>query len=341
MNARACHMVPRWTGTVANHVTPGKTLAERSGHVAYHKAGDLAKAFAFLKEAQAQFAKDRYVFVPGKKVADILKLYKASNDGMAKLSASCDHCPGDPTLPFRQSMTARIALNLEGCSARRLARSGFVLDSSEGFNRHDSGAVRYFDETPNEVVINDAYQALIAFKADVMRAVSTPTRGRCDPMSRERLMTAFHLRTITTKDVLGEPAAEGVHMDGVEYTMTTMLKSSNMHQSSAFSRLHSLEQPAGVPWSKTDPSLQIAKCQHTDFLDTLIIADGELQHSVSELHQMDPSMDAQRDMLVLFTRRPAERGRGHPSESFDNMSSHDLMPAWWSLPRFTPLWRFL
>lgn len=259
----------------------------------------------------------------------LVRFYGASDEDLRRLQHSCDFAPADPTLPFRRSMTARIAMDLDAGRARRLQKSGFVLDSSEGFNRHDSGAIRNFDETPDtEVVKNSAYQALIRFKADMMRVVPTMVRSRCDPEHEEFLMTAFHLRTITTKDLMGEPAAEGTHMDGVEYTMTTMLNSTNMSTSSAISRLHTLEQQAGVPWHETEPKFLIGRCQHRSFLDTLLLADADMQHSVSELHQEDEEKAAVRDMLVLFTRHPALHGAGHPSERFDNMASHHSGTRW-------------
>lgn len=285
-----------------------------------------------LRRLQAEFVRRRNVFIPGAVMESLLKLYGATDQGLAELSTSCDHCGEDPTLAFRRSMTTRLALNLEEREAHRLERSGFVLDATDGFNRHDSGNIRHFSETPSSVVENDAFQALMNFKADMMRTVPARHRNKCDNSSKKWMMTAFHLRTTTSKDLLGEPAAEGVHMDGVEYTMTTMLRNSNMSQDSAISRLHSLNQANGVPWSQADPALVTGTCQHTRFLDTLLFIDNEMQHSVSEVHQIDVEKTAERDMMVLFTRRPALLGGGHPSDGFDSMMLHPELSAAWSLP---------
>ena len=61
--------------------------------------------------------------------------------------------------------------------------------------------------------------------------------------------------------------------------MTTMLGHSNMAPESAESRVHRLEEQTGVPWDQADPSLELAKVQHWDFLDTLILVDNRVKHS--------------------------------------------------------------
>lgn len=301
-------------------------------------ANDLAMVMLQrIASLRASFARNRRVFISGSEMRELLKIYGATEQSLVELETSCDHCSADPTLAFRRSMTARLGLNLEAHEARRLEYSGFVLDDTDGFNRHDSGQIRSFAQTPRSVVENDAYQALIRFKADMMRAAPAMPRAKCNGESPEYITTLFHLRTTTSKDLLGEPAAEGIHMDGVEYTMTTMLRNSNMSDDSAISRLHSLDQPAGVPWTKADPALVVDQCQHTKFLDTLLLIDNEIQHSVSELHQVDPEEIAERDMMVIFTRRPALVGGGHPSEKYDNMKSHRELSSTWSLPSMAPV----
>ena len=41
-------------------------------------------------------------------------------------------------------------------------------------------------------------------------------------------MVTFFIRTITSPKLVGEPALEGVHSDGVQYVMTMLTKSSNV-----------------------------------------------------------------------------------------------------------------
>lgn len=51
------------------------------------------------------------------------------------------------------------------------------------------------------------------------------------------------VNSISIKDchlykIIGEPAKEGVHSDGVEHTMTSLLYTQNMIENSAISEMH-------------------------------------------------------------------------------------------------------
>ncbi|OLL27553.1 hypothetical protein BTH42_32515 [Burkholderia sp. SRS-W-2-2016] len=73
----------------------------------------------------------------------------------------------------------------------------------------------------------------------------------------------FNLRTVTTPDLLGEPALEGVHSDGVEHTMTTLLGHANMSPDSAETYscgFVGISGSAAVP--RTLWQWQMCKCNH-------------------------------------------------------------------------------
>ena len=57
--------------------------------------------------------------------------------------------------------------------------------------------------------------------------VDTINRKGLDP-KRNLNMVTFFIRTITSPKLVGEPALEGVHSDGVQYVMTILTKSSNV-----------------------------------------------------------------------------------------------------------------
>jgi hypothetical protein len=55
-------------------------------------------------------------------------------------------------------------------------------------------------------------------------------------------------------ELIGEPAKEGVHSDGVEHTMTTLLSSQNMTADSVVSQMHSQDQKTGIAWNEVNPN---------------------------------------------------------------------------------------
>ncbi|KAJ5889083.1 hypothetical protein N7495_009124 [Penicillium taxi] len=116
--------------------------------------------------------------------------------------------------------------------------------------------------------------------------------------------TLFNLRTVTNKDLVGEPALEGVHSDGVDFTMTTFLGSENMTSDSAVTFLHDMRAKNALRWDEVNPVHTMGSYQHRDFLDTLLFVDHERKHSLSPVHAVDPAWPATRDMLIFFTRKP-------------------------------------
>ncbi|HEX5345938.1 MAG TPA: 2OG-Fe dioxygenase family protein, partial [Pseudonocardiaceae bacterium] len=137
--------------------------------------------------------------------------------------------------------------------------------------------------------------------------------------------TVFHLRTITSSEILGQPALEGVHSDGVDHAMTVFLKSQNMSSDSAKTRVHHNDEQTGKPWDAVDPRFVITEVQHRNRLDTLLVFDHERKHSVTPVQTIDDSFSATRDMLIFFTRKPTRQG--HVSAEHDSQKPHQSMPA--------------
>ena len=142
--------------------------------------------------------------------------------------------------------------------------------------------------------------------------------------------TVFQLRTITTPTILGEPAKEGVHSDGVEHTMTTLLYTQNMSEESAITQIHKQEQKTGIDWDKVNRKYVIGEFQHKYFLDTLLIVDNELKHTVSPINAFDKNQNAYRDMIILFTRRP--KSDSHSTFKYDSLNTHPEIPYFFPIP---------
>lgn len=297
----------------------------RDRHLPENRTVDDHRTASTLLSRKAQLMRHKYVFVPGSEMEKTLRMLGARDSCLTELRDVCDNMNPDPHLPFRTTSMFRMGFGRADHTARRLTREPFVLTEADGFKRKDSGAWRFFGEAQDWVMHNTAYQALLQFKYFMMGGIPTNPRPGCDP-SRNWNMCGFFLRTHTTDDLLGEPALEGVHQDGVEWTMTTFFNSNNMRSDSARSVLYGPQQKICVPTAEADQRNVLASVQLKQFLDTLLFIDNELSHSVSAVHQDRKGAVATRDMGVFFTRRMAVPGGEFSAADFDSEEIHERLP---------------
>lgn len=284
-------------------------------------ANDIDVALMNIRE---EYINNRFTFIEGEKMKDILIYLGAEPAEIAALEQSGNNLTKDPTLSFRKSRNGRFSFNYQNQEINRLEFQPFVLSAEEDFVRHDSGQLRYFRGIQDEVQLNTVFQALLRFQAFIISGVEVTPRNNLEVSPDVWVSTVFHLRTITNQSTLGEPALEGVHSDGVEHTMTTFTGSKNMRNDSAVSFIHGNSQKTGTPHQDINPALVMGKVQHLSMLDTLMIVDNERKHSLSPLYAKDEKHEATRDMFIFFTRRPTQKD--HPTNPFDSLKPHDEIP---------------
>lgn len=282
------------------------------------------QVFTDLESIRSDYQKNRYTFIDGFRMENILLSLGATEEDLRLLQESGNELAQDPTLPFRKSRNGRFLIDLEKKSLERLEFQPFVLSDDEDFVRDDSGMLRRFRGIQDNVQLNTAFQALFKFKAFVMTEMDILGRKNLITNPNLWVSTVFQLRTITSMELVGEPAKEGVHADGVEHTMTTFIKSKNMSTDSAISQIHSQEQKTGIPWDQVKPDHVIGQVQHKRFLDTLLIVDTELKHSVSSVNAHNQFNEALRDMIIFFTRRP--KNEEHSTHAYDSLEKHPDIP---------------
>lgn len=287
-------------------------------------------AVAEISKLRETYIRERYVFVEGSAMVPILKGLGAQEEDLASIQTVSERLRPDPTLPFRESKNGRFCFDPDRHAIRRLEYQPFALSVTEGFKRYDSEQVRHFAEIENDLQLNSVFQALLLFKYLVLHGVTTKLRPSLNYADSRWICTVFNLRTITTPKILGEPALEGVHTDGVDHTMTTFLGSHNMESKSCVTALHMNSEETGIAHDKTRPEHCVSVVQHRSLLDTLVIADNERKHSLSPLTSDDADARATRDMLIFFTRKPALKG--HVSENMDSRRPHRESPM------EVPLW---
>lgn len=277
-----------------------------------------------LEEIRSEYVQNRFVFIEGKKMKEIVRFLGATNTDLLRLQESGNDLGQDPSLPFRRSRNGRFLIDFKNNLIKRLEFQPFILSRKEDFIRDDSETLRNFRGIQDNIQFNTVFQALIRFQAYLLEGMNIQKRQNLKRGTSTWVSTIFQLRTITTPTLIGEPAKEGVHSDGVEHTMTTLIHSENTSHDSAISRIHQQSQQTGTPWDAIDRKLVLGEFQHQYFLDTLLIVDSELKHSVSSVNTLEKDTNATRDMIILFTRRPKQKT--HDTFIYDSLVAHREIP---------------
>ncbi|PHH65601.1 hypothetical protein CDD81_2036 [Ophiocordyceps australis] len=283
-----------------------------------------------ISELRKKYLANRYLFVTGIEMRGILKTLGASDDHLERLKDFSNHLEKDPTLPYREIRQGRYIFDYGNNSIYRTEKQNFILSRKEGFKRHDSDLYRGFPEIEDDMQQNTALQALFLFKSFFFHNFEAAQRPYQDYTSDKWVCTLFNVRTLTSDETLGEPALEGVHSDGVDHTMVTMVGHDNMAKESAITFVHDMYERLGIRVDEADKSLVRGVAQHWDFLDTLLIVDNEYFHSLTPLWRQDESRRSTRDVLVFFTRKPALEG--HASYGVDSLLPHKTFSLRLALP---------
>jgi hypothetical protein len=324
-SASAVNTASRMTGRVA--VPKGQLNIQDNLH-----KPEFYKAVSKIMAIRADYLKNRWVWIPANEMEEIVLGLGATKEDLALLPDVGDSLTLDPTLPFRKSVNGRFLFDYEKDTVQRLEFQPFALSVEEDFDRYDSGVLRRFNELDNNIQLNTVMQALFVFKSMIIHGMKIAHRPKMDYSTEKNIMTLFAVRTTTNEAILGHPALEGIHSDGVDHTMTTLLHHRNMRSDSAATFMHAMHETTGVDLNEAKPENIRARVQHTKFLDTLMLVDHENKHSLSPVYQEDMSQEAIRDMLILFTRKPCDKD--HISGKIDSQVPHRDLPM--EIPLFVP-----
>jgi hypothetical protein len=254
-----------------------------------------------IAQIKLQYVADRSAFVGGATMIDLLGALGAKEADLERLCSVSNGLPKDPTLPFRLTRSGRFCYIPGKSRVYRGEFEPFILTAAEDFVRHDSGMVRRFAEVDGDLQSNSVLHALLIFNYLIFGGVEIAARPNLDYGRDDWISTLFHVRTITTPDLVGEPALEGVHSDGADHTVTTFIGGDNLADDSAVTFLHDIREKNGTRCDSVDPALTLGAYQHKEFLDTLPVVDHERKHSLSPVVAREPHRQATRDMLIFFT----------------------------------------
>ncbi|MCX2589624.1 2OG-Fe dioxygenase family protein [Proteus penneri] len=277
-----------------------------------------------ISEIKKEYKNNKYVFIPQNIVIDLIKQLGAKEKDINTLMEYGDYLAQDPTLSFRHTRTGRYLFDNDIETISRLEYQPFVLTEEDGFIREDSGAQRHFRALDDRWQSNTAYQALLKLKMLLIQGNAFTPRHLTDQQSPKSISTVFHLRLIAQPDSLSELSIEGVHKDGVDHTMIVMMNKYNVKDNTGALRVHSPQEAIGTPWQKINPENVLYEHNNAQYLDVLLIADNELNHSGTPIFTHDNKNQAYQDFMVLLSRYPTVDA--HPSHKFDSMNAHPDLP---------------
>lgn len=277
-----------------------------------------------ISEMKKEYKNNKYLFIPQILVIDLIKQLGAEEKDINTLMEYGDYLAQDPTLSFRYSRTGRYLFDNDLETISRLEYQPFVLTEEDGFIREDSGAQRHFRALDDRWQSNTAYQALLKLKMLLIQGNTFTPRHLTDQQSPKSISTVFHLRLIAQPDSLSELSIEGVHKDGVDHTMIVMMNKHNVKDNTGALRVHSPQEAIGTPWQEINPENVLYEHNNAQYLDVLLIADNELNHSGTPIFTYDNKNQAYQDFMVLLSRYPTIDS--HPSHKFDSMNAHPDLP---------------
>lgn len=277
-----------------------------------------------ISEIKKEYKNNKYVFIPQNIVIDLIKQLGAKEKDINTLMEYGDYLAQDPTLSFRHTRTGRYLFDNDIETISRLEYQPFVLTEEDGFIREDSGAQRHFRALDDRWQSNTAYQALLKLKMLLIQGNAFTPRHLTDQQSPKSISTVFHLRLIAQPDSLSELSIEGVHKDGVDHTMIVMMNKHNVKDNTGALRVHAPQEAIGTPWQKINPENVLYEHNNAQYLDVLLIADNELNHSGTPIFTHDNKNQAYQDFMVLLSRYPTVDA--HPSHKFDSMNAHPDLP---------------
>ncbi|MBI6530579.1 2OG-Fe dioxygenase family protein [Proteus vulgaris] len=277
-----------------------------------------------INEIKKEYKNNKYVFIPQNVVINLIKQLGAEEKDINTLKKYGDYLAQDPTLSFRHSRAGRYLFDNDIETISRLEYQPFILTEEDGFIREDSGAQRNFRALDDRWQSNTAYQALLKLKMLLIQGNIFTPRHLTDQQSPKSISTVFHLKLIAQPDSLSELSIEGVHKDGVDHTMIVMMNKDNVKNNTGTLRVHSPQEAIGTPWQEITPEHMLYEHSNAQYLDVLLIADNELNHSGTPIFTHDNKNQAYQDFIVLLSRYPTVDA--HPSHKFDSMNAHPDLP---------------
>lgn len=155
------------------------------------------------------------------------------------------------------------------------------------YNALHGGMERWFEPVEPAVVAQPVWSKLLLSLAQVFSARMPVPRW---------FVEAHQFRIEAAAGVPGFPTPEGVHHDGVDCVLITMIARTNLE--------------GGETVIEDDDGNRLAQFVLRDALDTAVLDDPRVRHGVTPVAPADPALPSCRDVLVLTWKRGGVPGQG-------------------------------
>jgi hypothetical protein len=144
-------------------------------------------------------------------------------------------------------------------------------------NPLNGGVARWFAPVRDHIGDGDALRSAI-------RLLTTIANLRCGKVSPWRV-EVHQFRIESRAGEQGQPTPEGMHRDGVDFVLVTLIARSNVGEG-----VSTISDPSGTA---------LLRVQLAERFDSIVLEDSRVRHGVSPVIALDPTRPAFRDALVV------------------------------------------
>ena len=149
-------------------------------------------------------------------------------------------------------------------------------------NPLNGGVARWFAPVLDDIAGGQTLRSAIR----VLTAIADGRRGRASPWRVE----VHQFRIESRAGEAGQPTPEGMHRDGVDFVLATLIARSNVADG-----VSTISDPGGTV---------LLRVQLADRFDSMVLEDSRVRHGVSPIQALDPTRPAFRDVLVVTLAMP-------------------------------------
>ncbi len=180
---------------------------------------------------------------------------------------------------YRKRRHATYAIQNPGESARLMPHQPHY--QTVDYNPLNGGVARYFAPILDDLHHSRTLAALLELGNAVFSQINSNPYWHIE----------LHQFRIEARDgKLGKPTPEGVHRDGVDFVIVVMIKRVNID--SGATTIFNLENELVGEFMLRQP------------LDMVLVNDRRVYHGVTPITQIDPELEAYRDVLVITFKAP-------------------------------------
>lgn len=219
--------------------------------------------------------------VPGTAMHELL-LQHGPLDDWARFSASWEHLPLDTWMAdqgrYRRRRHAVFAIDQTGKLHQQAHQPHYQgLD----YNPLNGGVERWFEPIDPAITTGASLRTILS-AAQALFAPLSPAIPRWK-------VEVHQFRIEATPEHAGLPTPEGVHRDGVDWVLVLMIQRRNI--AAGTTTIHALDQTQLGSFTLSQP------------FDAALVDDHRCCHGVTAVRPLDPTLPAQRDVLVVTFKR--------------------------------------